>query len=171
MLHIRKSKKMLPLLLFLILAVILSGCSNEKKIEVEDAEITVKSDDETIEITSDDESMQAEINLGGATDLPDGYPEKVFPIYPNSDVLMAQTMNSDGISSYSVMLKNKDEAEKIYAYYKELLKDGENLMDMNTQGTHTLAGSLDGYNFGIVIGPNNLDSEEVTMIQITLSEE
>jgi len=84
---------------------------------------------------------------------------------------MAQTMKGDGISSYSVAIKHKDEIEKVYTYYKDILKDGENLMDINTQNTHSLAGNMDGYGFGIVIAPNNLGGDEVTMVQITLSNE
>ncbi len=170
MFHVRESKKLLPLVIFLILIMMVSGCSSEKKIEAGDAEITVKSDDETIEITSDDESVKAEINLEGGTELPEGYPEDVFPIYPDSVVIMSQTMKDDNFSNYSVSIKQKDEIDKVYAYYKDIIQKGENLMDMKTQNTYTLAGSIDGYDFGIVIAPNDLGGEEMTMVQIVLTE-
>ncbi len=166
-----KSKKLLLLVLFLILVLIASGCSSEKKIEAGDAEITVKADDETVEITSDDESMKAEINLEEGTELPEGYPEDVVPIYPGSIVVMSQTMNNDDISSYSVSIKQKDEIEKVYAYYKDIIQKGEIAMDLKTQNTYSLAGSLEGYDYGIIIAPNDLDGEEMTMVQIVLTNE
>jgi len=169
--HAIKSKKLLLLVLFLILVLIASGCSSEKKIEAGDAEITVKSDDETVEISSDDETVKAEINLDEGTDLPDGYPEDVFPIYPGSIVVMSQTMKDDNFSNYSVSIKHKDDIEKIYLYYKDITQKGKDLMDMKTQNTYTLAGKIDGYDFGIVVAPNDLGGEEMTMVQIVLTEE
>src|SRR6056297_2525279 len=158
--HSIKSKKLLPLVLFLTIAVIASGCSSEKKIETEEAEITVKTDDEKVEISSDDETVKAEINLEGSADLPDGYPEDVFPIYPGSIIVMSQTMKDDNISSYSVSIKHDDDVEKV--------QSGENFMDLKTQNTYSLAGSISGYDFGIIIAPNNLGGEETTMVQISL---
>ena len=163
-----KSKKLLLLVLFLILALIASGCSGEKKIEAGDAEITVKTDDETVEISSDDETVKAEINLEGGAEMPEGYPNDSFPIYPDSVIVMAQTMKDDGVSSYSISVKNKDEVEKVYDFYKDTVKSGENLMDLKTQNTYSLAGSMDGCDFGIIVAPNNLGGDEKTMIQISL---
>ncbi|HKL11861.1 MAG TPA: hypothetical protein VJ990_10455 [Clostridia bacterium] len=169
--HSIKSKKLLPLVLFLAIALIASGCSSEKKIETEEAEITVKTDDEKVEISSDDETVKAEINLEGSADLPDGYPEDVFPIYPGSIIVMSQTMKDDNISSYSVSIKHDDDVEKVYAYYKDIVQSGENFMDLKTQNTYSLAGSISGYDFGIIIAPNNLGGEETTMVQISLTNE
>jgi len=167
-LHTYKSNKLLPFFLILILVLITSGCSSEKKIEAGDAEITVKADDETVEISSDDETVKAEINLEGGADMPEGYPEDSFPIYPGSAVVMAQTMKDDGVSSYAISIKNKDEVEKVYEFYKDAVKSGENLMDLKTQNTYSLAGSMDGCDFGIIVAPNNLGGDEKTMIQISL---
>ncbi len=168
MLHIHTSKKIMPLILILILVLMAAGCSSEKKIKSEEAEITVKNDNESVEISSDDEKIKAEIKLEGSAEIPEGYPDDSFPIYPKSTVVMAQTMKDDGVSSYSVSIKNNDEINKVYEFYKDAVKSGDNLMDLKTQNTYSLAGSMDGCDFGIIIAPNDLGGDEKTMIQISL---
>lgn len=167
----RSEKPALALVLILALALFFSGCSSEKVIETDEAEIVVDKDDETVEYSSKDDTVKAEINLEGGARIPDGYPEGVLPLYPGSVIIMGQVFNSESETNYSVSLKESDEIETVYAFYKDIIKKAENLMDLKTQNTHSLAGSIDGYDFGIVIAPNNLGGDEKTMVQISISQQ
>lgn len=154
----------------MVLALITTGCSSEQTIETDEGEVVVDEQEQSVEYTSEDETVKAEIQLEGGAQVPEGYPEELFPLYPGSSVVMGQVVQDGSFKSYSVSLKQADDVEAVYAYYLELVQKAESLMDLKTQNTHNLAGSINGFDFGIVIAPNAMGGEEQTMVQISLAE-
>lgn len=118
-----RKKGILFLALFLIFSVVLISCSKspeEKALEKYVEQKTggkVKVDASQGKVEIQDKEGKATITMGGAVDVPAGFPKDV-PIYPNAKVLSSATAGD----MFHILLESQDPAEKIAGTYKERMK-------------------------------------------------
>lgn len=94
--------------------------------------------------------------------MPESYPEDIVPVYPTGNV--EASMLSDGM----IGIMTEDISEDVIGYYKDLLSSGSDFVEMSMPPAAMLSGSLEGYSFQIIVGPNEGQEEErfQTLIQI-----
>jgi hypothetical protein len=161
-------RRLLCLLLILIVAFSVVGCGTERTVKTEEG--TAKIQDDTIEVTSEDGKSQVVVGEVGEVALPDGYPEDLVPIIADGKVA-ASTKNEDENNkfSYSVMLFSDKEMKDATSFYKNALKDLEELQVMESPELVTFGGQKNGYNIFVLLGVDNSEDKPRIGINITLT--
>jgi hypothetical protein len=98
-------------------------------------------------------------------ELPSDYPSEVLPIYPNGFVEVAMSLNK----SYTIVVYYKEAPSVLIEYYKDLVKDAEDLMVTETAGTYTAFGELDDHTFALDIGTSTSYKDYPTSLSLTLT--
>ncbi|MFZ7121606.1 MAG: hypothetical protein ACOWWH_11740 [Eubacteriaceae bacterium] len=131
-----KNKLILIIIFLFALCVVFTGCSasnNENAAEsiVEEVlstdDVDVNLDNDQMEITIGDEgSVEMATSLDNSVDIPKDYPENILPIYKNSFIYSISTINEGG-KGYIVTFASKDEYEKLVEFYKDVVKNYNNV--------------------------------------------
>ncbi len=98
-------------------------------------------------------------------ELPSDYPSEVLPIYPGGFVEVALSMNK----SYTIVAYYNEEPSILIAYYKDLIKEGSDLMVSETAGTYTAFGELKDHTFTLDIGTSTSYDAYPTSLSLTLT--
>ncbi len=98
-------------------------------------------------------------------ELPSDYPSEVFAIYPGGFVEVAMSLNK----SYTIVAYYKEDPSVLIEYYKDLVKDAEDLMVTETAGTYTAFGGLDDHTFALDIGTSTSYEAYPTSLSLTLT--
>jgi len=94
--------------------------------------------------------------------MPESYPEDLMPIYPTGNV--EASILSEGM----IGIMTEDIYDDVIVYYKDILSGGSDFVEMSMPPAAMLSGSLGGYSFQVMVGPNEGQEEEgfQTLIQI-----
>ncbi|HHU90076.1 MAG TPA: hypothetical protein GXZ22_03345 [Clostridiaceae bacterium] len=134
-----------------------------------------KKDDEEDE---DDDKEEKDSDLGkkdkddvlsnyNEVDLPVSYPNDIFPIYKNARVWIAFADKSSGNETFNVSAVCKDNVEKVNSFYKDIIKDSDDLNDYSMDNIYVYSGKYEGYIFTISCAPEDTD-KNYTMFTIML---
>lgn len=136
--------------LVILTALLVAGCGSGKSIKTDEGSVNFTKDG--LEISTPD--GKATISAGGAgkNKLPDGYPEKIVPIMPDSEVTAGIKRQDGKLATYSVILKTGKSIQQAGEYYEEVLKGADNLGMMKTEDFITIEGNKGGYTVSVLVG-------------------
>jgi len=164
--------KSVKLLLFLILSVALlllpaCGKTADEAAETENAANgTVTGTDTGAEYESENGDTHFQVDMEKSVDLPEGYPEDLVPVYPNSRVYISEKQGE----GFGVGMKSDDSIDDIYTYYEKNLQLDQVLNQFNSNGTAAIMGVIGGKSVMVNILPNNLDGDGKSLISIAIGE-
>lgn len=125
----------------------------------------------TVQInTKEGSTTVATSKQGGSVALPDGYPSKVLPIFPDSQITITnQTDAGKNKTTYNVVLSSTKSVADATAFYKQQVSGAKNLNTGTTADTSHFIGEKDGYTFMVQIGQKKEKGNVVgTMIHIAI---
>jgi hypothetical protein len=156
---LKKTKTGVLLLMSLFVTITFSGCgANSDSVQsVKDMPASEKptnsqavqpdtsapTGNETISINYDYDGLN--------TELPEGYPSDIFPLYKDSAI--ASVMEYNG--GYTVIAFAKDDFNTIAAFYKEVLKDAAIIVESNTAEGFTSFGKIGTYTYNFDTGASD----------------
>jgi hypothetical protein len=125
----------------------------------------------TVQInTKDGSTTVATAKQGGSVALPDGYPAKILPIFPDSQIVVSnQTQGSNKKTAFNIVLSTTKSVADATAFYKQQLSGAKNLNTGTTADTSHFIGEKDGYTLMVQIGPKKEKNNVVgTMIHLAV---
>ena len=90
--------------------------------------------------------------IAGNETIPDGYPHDFCPVYPGSDLLLAQAIIVDKETMYTIALVSKDDEDKVFEFYNK-----------NPNVAMTIP--------GFAVGLESKDGKMTAQIQVSKTEE
>lgn len=146
------------IVLFLVLAMILTlaaGCGSQKTIKTEDGKVSYGDGKATYE---GKDGTKTEVNVAEddkEVALPDGYPEDLVPVMAGSKVQVANKNEENGKISYVIMLNTSKSADEVNNYYKNVLKDAEDLSSTQINDIYSVIGVKNNQEISVSIMPDN----------------
>lgn len=127
-------------------------------IDLDDGEMTIKSDD-------------GEVTIGTSVELPDGFPGNV-PVYPDMEITMGWAVTEDNKDSYSINGFTEDAGDDVFAWYKEKLSGWDIESEFTASGEDVTTSSLSAKSGGLEMFLMVIESEEEgTIINLSVTEE
>ena len=112
--------------LFLIAAILFSGCSAaaekavEKKIEKETgSEVDIDTKENKVEVET--EEGKTEVQTGSNVELPEGFPSD-FPVYKKGKITAVMKSDYEGSQGYMITIETDDDIDSVSGWYEEELK-------------------------------------------------
>ncbi len=91
--------------------------------------------------------------------LPKDFPTDIFPIYKGGMVFAADKGERDGIGFYSIMAVFNADMETVGTFYKDKIKDAENLEDQSTSDFTYYTGTLGSYEFSLSLASDSTNKK------------
>lgn len=119
-----------------------------KPVQAETTEAAAESEAEGDDATSD--HVELDISTDDkSVDLPADYPAETLPIYPGSYVESVVSMDK----GFTIIAHSKDEPEKLMAFYKDIMADGQITAESTVDGAYTVFGTLGTFTVQLTVGP------------------
>ncbi|MEN6324731.1 MAG: hypothetical protein ABFD18_00770 [Syntrophomonas sp.] len=148
-----KKKIFLPLVLLLVLSLV-TGCGGGTTVNTKDGSVTYEKDKATFEAK---DGSKAEVNVadgeGEEASLPDDYPEDLLPIIGGAKIVLANKNEINQQSSYLISLSSSKSPQDVYDFYKDKLKDLEDLSTSQTNDLFTVNGFKGDQHLSVIITP------------------
>lgn len=169
-------KKVCILIMFLLTVMITSGCGNtiktedgkmkltEDGVQFEDSQgnkATISEDNDQLVI----ESSEGKGAVGENVTLPEGYPEKLVPLYEVDKITASFETGED---EYSVIYESKASTADAMKFYKELLDKAEEKNIMQTEDGGMMSGILEEKQILVSLTSSSEDEKKLT-ISITIA--
>ncbi len=121
-----------------------------------DDEDSKDKDSDDKDVFSNDDNPYAGLK---EVDLPKDFPKDIFPIYKDGIVFAADKGERDGIGFYSIMAVFNTDMETVGTFYKEKIKDAENLEDQSTSDFTYFTGTLGSYEFSLSLASDSTNKK------------
>ena len=139
----------------------------EMTIKSDDGEVNISSDDDTVEISSDD----GEFTIGSGAELPEDFPGNV-PVYPDMEINTSWKSTENDKDSFSISGLTEDAGDDVFEWYKDKLSgwniEGEFTMSGDEGKTSTLSAKGDGLIITIMV--IETEDEGTTVVQTVVEE-
>lgn len=159
-------KKKVAIFLVLVMALTLvAGCGSEKTVSTKDGSVTYDAGKGTATFEGKDGS-KSQVDVadenGKGVALPDGYPEDLVPIVDDSKIQLANKNDEKGKTTYLISLSSSKSGKDVYNFYKDVLKDAQDLSSSEMSGIFAVSGVKNNQEISVMITPD----EKETIVQI-----
>lgn len=164
--------KKVAVLLVIVMAsaFIFAGCGGTT-IDTGNGKIKVDGNGGIVKIQGTDGQSELAVDTGGGVSLPKDYPEDVLPIYKGGKIVISSRSQAseDKGYTYSVSFTSKKDPKTVYEYYKDIMKDSEQLGGFASNGTYSISGKKDGNEISILIMSSEEDKNQPTMTILSVT--
>ncbi len=165
--------KKIAVLLVIVLAsaFVFAGCGSGTTIDTGDGKISIDEEGGKVKLQSSGGDSEIAVDTGSGVSLPKGYPDDVLPVYKGGKIVMSSRnkANSGDGYTYSVSFTSKKDPATIYEYYKDIMKNSEQLGDFASNGTYSISGKKDGSDISILIMSSEEDKNQPTMAILSVT--
>ncbi len=128
-----------------------------------DAEVDISEGETTI--TTD----EGEMTIGEGTELPDGFPD-VIPLYANMVITTSWKTTENDLDAFSVAASSNDPGGTIFDWYMNQLGAWQNVSEFASESDEQTLSSISADNGTYTLIVTIVDSEEGTIVTISVSE-
>lgn len=157
------TKKLLPLLLVLVLA--LAGCGLDS-LQFGDTKVKVDPGTGSVKV----EDKQGTVSVSTTSQLPEGFPVELFPLPSGAKItssLTGEAPNQAVGKTYVLTVDSDQSPAALLDFYERKLGDAKNFSKMEMNTSTNLLGSKGGYSFVVNIYPG----DETSTVNISVTEE
>ncbi|MDP4094553.1 MAG: hypothetical protein Q8920_14480 [Bacillota bacterium] len=168
-------KLCLFLIAILTLMLVFTGCGGSNpnqpgnvKVNVGDAGKVSVNNDGKIKMETSLGNSEISVDTGKGVSLPEGYSEKILPVYKDSKIIATNKTKSDGKDIYSISCVSNTDAKQVYEYYKDTLKNMQSAFDSSSEGSYMLSGLIDNNSVMVIISSDAGVYGYKTLLNLTL---
>ena len=146
-------------ILILVFSLALSGCSGGSK-EPVDPEGNNTTLPGKVDPTTSNEPTGGTKQPATAVKLPDEFPSDLIPLL--GDAELEHTLKNDDNKALNITYSTGNSREDAFAFYQEVMKDGQSVQEIVTEDSHILIGRLGDHVVAITI----ITDKSTTLVNI-----
>lgn len=171
-------KKILSILFVLGLLLVTAGCggkteappdetavSGESNTDDAIEDVDISNSGQKIEITTEDGNKATLTTDEEGTELPDGYPTDILPVFPDGKIVFTMT---NGEKNYSVQQITETGIKEIYTFYLDTLKDASDVVKMESSEGFSIMCRKNGYVINVVCTKTEEDDKDLSALVLNI---